>query len=223
VKKLVITLVVLAAVLLVVDLVAKAQAESKVRERAVAFYPPGAGGSASIRSFPFLFHLLASGDVPEVTITMDNLRAGAVVIRRLTIDVRQVDLDRAQLFKGRVRVLDIGRGRIEATVDGPSVAQAAGVDLRFSNNEVEIHRRVGGHDLSARATVSVQGNLLRLVPIALEGLTLPVGEVTYRIPGAELLPCRAQVRVVDDGLRASCTIDDVPPALADAVQSGARP
>lgn len=222
-KKLVITLVVLAAVLLVADVAAKAWAESKTRERAVAYYPPGAGGAASIRSFPFLVHLFAFGKVPEVTLTLDNLRPGAVVIRRLSINAHQVDLDRGELFNGRVRVLDVGRGRIEARVDGPSLARAVGVELRFSNGEVQIHRQVGGHDVFARVKASVQGNLLRLEPITGEGLTLPAGVVTYRMPGAELIPCRADVRVVDDGLLASCTIDDVPPALAGAVQSGARP
>ena len=47
---------------------------------------------------------------------------------------------------------DIGRGRIVATVDGPSLAKAVGVDVRFRPGEVEVHRRIQGVDVTARAS-----------------------------------------------------------------------
>lgn len=214
IRKLVV-LAVVSGVLVVADVAARSWAESKLAEQAAAYYPPSGESSASIRSFPFLGRLLVGGDVPEVFLRMENLRADILTVRRLALDLSGVEVDRGELFAGRVRVLDVGAGRIEALVDGSSLARAVGLDLRYADGEVEIHKTVRGVDVSARGRVTLEGNRLTIVPTSVQGLGIPAAAitVTYDIPGAELLPCQAEVRPVPEGLLVACAVDDVPPAL----------
>src|SRR5438132_1249205 len=114
--------------LIVGDQAAKGWAESKLAERAAAYYPPGAGSSASIHSFPFLGRLLVSGSVPRVDVTLDDLHVDPVLIRQLSIHVSAVKLNRSDLFHGRVHLDDVGAGKMVATIDGPARARAAGVE-----------------------------------------------------------------------------------------------
>ncbi|HEY3239773.1 MAG TPA: LmeA family phospholipid-binding protein [Acidimicrobiia bacterium] len=205
----------LSVALVAADFAARAWAEAKLAEQAAAYYPPSSASSASIRSFPFLGRLLVLGDVPEVSLRMENLVAGILTLRRLEFDLRDVKVDRGELFAGRVRVVDVGAGRVEALVDGSSLARAVGLDVRFTEGEVEMHKNVRGTDVSARGRVTLEGNRLRIVPISVQGLGVPASafSVTFDIPGAELLPCQAEVRLVPGGVLVACAVDDVPPAL----------
>ena len=144
------------------------------------------------------------------------------MIRRLSLQVSDVKLDRAELFSGRVHLDDVGRGRIVATVDGPSLAKAVGLDVRFTPGEVQVHKRIQGVDVTATGTVTVKGNLVTVTPTSVEGLKVPASgfAISYRIPGIELLPCQADVEVIRNGLVLACDITDIPPALVQAAQSG---
>jgi hypothetical protein len=207
--------------LIVGDQAAKGWAESKLAERAAAYYPPGSGSSASIHSFPFIGRLLVSGSVPQVDVNLDDLRIQTVLIRQLSIHVSDVKLNRSDLFHGRVHLDEVGQGKIVATIDGPSLARAAGIDLRFTPGEVSVHEKIQGVEVTAKGKVAVTGNLVTVTPTSVEGLNVPPSRlaVSYRIPGIEILPCQADVRIVQNGLVVSCNVVDVPPALVQAAQS----
>ena len=204
------------------DRAAKGWAESQLAGRAAAYYPPGSGSSASIHSFPFLGRLLFLGSVPRVDVNLDDLRVETVLIRRLSIHASDVKVDRNELFSGRVHLDDIGEGRIVATLDGPSLAKATGFDVRFKPGEVEVHQRVQGVDVVAKGTVTVNGNLVKVTPTSVQGLSVPASRfaISYRIPGVELLPCQAQVKLIQNGVVLACDVTDVPAALVQAAQSG---
>jgi hypothetical protein len=208
--------------LIVGDQAARGWAESKLAERAAAYYPPGSGSSASIHSFPFLARLLLFGSVPRVDVNLDDLRVQTVLIRRLSIHASDVQLDRNELFSGRVHLDDIGEGRIVATVDGPSLAKATGFDVRFKPGEVEVHQKIQGVDVVAKGTVAVKGNLVTVTPTSVQGLSVPASRFafSYRIPGVELLPCQAAVKLVQNGIVLTCDVADVPAALVEAAQTG---
>jgi hypothetical protein len=123
-----------------------------------------------------------------------------------------------------VRILAVGAGGIGALVDGPSLARAVGFDLRFTDGEVEIHKKVRGVDVSARGRVTLEGNRLRIVPISVQGLGLPATalSVTFDIPGVPLLPCQSEVRPVAEGLLVACAMDHVPPALVQGAAAATR-
>lgn len=220
-RKLVV-LSVVAGVLLAGDQAARVYAQSKLAERAVAYYPPSTSADASIRSFPFVGRLLVQGVVVEMKVGMENLQADVILIRRLDLDLRDVELDRNALFRGRVELTDIGSGRIDALFDGPSLAKAAQADLRFHEDSVEIHKRVGGTDVFARGRASVSNNVLHLQPTSVQGVGLPASAfaLTIRISGPEILPCDAVAEPVEGGLLVGCTLKDVPPSLLRAARSG---
>ncbi len=205
------------------DQAAKGWAEGKLAERAAAYYPPGAGSSASITSFPFIGRLLFLGSVPRVDVNLDDLQVTPVVIRQLSLRVSNVKLDRGELFSGNVRLEDVGRGTIVATVDGPSLAKAVGLDVRFAPGEVTVRRRIQGVDVVATGTVAVKGNLVTVTPTSVQGLSVPLSRfaISYRIPGADLLPCDdADVEVEKNALVLACEVTDIPPALVQAAQTG---
>lgn len=208
-------------ILIVGDQAAKGWAESKLAERAAAYYPPGSGSSASIHSFPFIGRLLFSASVPRVDVNLDDLKVEAVLIRRLSIHVSDVTLNRSDLFHGKVHLDDVGQGKVVATIDGPSLARAIGVDVRFTPGEAEVHKRIQGVDVTAKGKVTVKGNLVTVTPTSVEGLSVPPSSLTvsYRIPGVEILPCQADIKVVQNGIVLSCVVTDVPAALVQAAQS----
>jgi hypothetical protein len=204
------------------DQAAKGWAETKLAERAAAYDPPGAGSSASISSFPFLGRLLFLGSIPRIDVNLDDLQVAPVVIRQLSLRVSDVKLDRGDLFGGKVHLEDVGRGTVVATVDGPSLARAVGLDVRFAPGEVTVRQRIQGVNVVAKGTVAVKGNLVTVTPTSVEGLTVPLSRfaISYRIPGIELLPCQADVELVKDALVLACEVTDIPPALVQAAQTG---
>ena len=208
--------------LIVGDQAAKGWAESKLAERAAAYYPPGSGSSASIHSFPFIGRLLVSGSVPRIDVNLDDVRVQGVLIRRLSIQVSAVKLNRSELFHGQVHVEKVAQGKLVATIDGPSLAQAAGLDLRFTPGEVSVRQRIQGVDVTAKGKVAVKGNLVTVTPTSVTGLNVPASRlaVSYRIPGVEILPCQADVKIIENGIVVACTVNDIPPALIQAAQSG---
>ena len=106
---------------------------------------------------------------------MENMQPGVVLVRRLTWDMETVEVDRSRLLRGQVRLVDVGRGRFEARIDGPTLAQAAGVDLRFREGAIEIHKDVRGVDVFATARASMEENLVRFEPTSVQGVGLPPG------------------------------------------------
>ena len=209
--------------LVVADQAARGWAESQLAHRAAAYYPPGAGSSASIHSFPFIPRLLLTGNVPRVDVNLDDLRIQAVLVRRLSLHADEVKLDRNEIFRGRVHIRDVGKGKIVATLDGPSLAKAIGADVRFTQaGDVEVHQRIQGVDVKARGRVAFKGNVITVIPTSVQGVNVPASRfaITYKIPGAELLPCEADVKISKDTAVLSCDVVDIPAALVQAAQSG---
>lgn len=206
----------------VADRAAKGWAERQLADQAAAYYPPGSDASASIHSFPFIGRLLFLGSVPRVDVNLDDVRFQAVLVRRLSLRVSDVKLDRAEIFSGNVHLYDIGQGEIVATLDGPSLAKATGFDLRFKPGEVEVHQKIQGVDVVAKGQVSVKGNVVTVTPTSVQGLAVPLSRfaISYRIPGIEILPCQANVKIIQNGVTLSCQVNDVPAALVQAAQSG---
>jgi len=221
-KRWIVVFGVILAVLLFADQAARVWAEGKLRDRAAAYYPPSTSASASIRSFPFLGRLLASGTVPEVTLSMQDVRYGLVLVSTLTFDLHSVEIDRGELIKGHVRLLDVGQVRIEARLDGTSIGRALGVDLRLGDGVIQLQKQVQGVKVSATAKVTFTGNVVRIEPIKVQGAAVPPAALTvsYKIPGAELLPCKADVRVVAGAVILSCTVNDVPAGFVQRTPIG---
>ncbi|HKY75714.1 MAG TPA: DUF2993 domain-containing protein [Acidimicrobiia bacterium] len=209
--------------LIVADQSAKGWAESKLAERAAAYYPPGSGSSASIRSFPFIPRLLFTGEVPRVTVNLDDLKIQQVLVRQLSIRVADVRIDRDEIFRGKVHVRDVGQGQIMVTLDGPALAKAIGADVRFTSaGDVEVHERIQGVNVTAKGKLTVKkDNVITMTPTSVQGAPVPAGRFAfnYRITGVELLPCAADAKVTKDTVTLSCDVVDVPAALVQIAES----
>lgn len=201
----------------VVDAAARRWAQDQIRLRAEAFYP-GSRARARIRSARFVWPLVRSGKVADLEVAVFDADVEAddavVRLRRVTIDLHEVTIRRRDLWRGRIRLKDLGSGAVEVVIDGPSLAAAVGLPLVFHADEVEIRRGMGPLAVSARGTLSVDEDVLRFRPGSLQGLPLLVSmDFEFNLPTSPVWPRAADVRSVEGALVLTCDLDDVPPGL----------
>ncbi|MGH9157540.1 MAG: LmeA family phospholipid-binding protein [Acidimicrobiales bacterium] len=193
----------LVALLVGVDLAARAAAERRLETRAVRAAGQGATASAEIGSFPFLARLLLAGEVPEVSVRAEHVTAGPLTLDAVVLDLDGVSLDRSALYGGEVRLRDIDGGTVTVEFDAVLLADALDVPVEISAGALRV--AVAGQPVTARAMVD-NGELV----VSVAGLPA----LRLVVPRTELSPCRAaEVTVVGDRLRLSCRIDSVPPGL----------
>lgn len=191
-RKLVVLLVIGFAGGLVADIGLKAVAESQI-ETTAKREAPEARTNAAIPVFPFLPPLLLAGKVDEVSVHMADVPAGPAVFDRLDFDLRGVEISRRALLNDReVKLLAIDRGTVTAVVPLPSVAR----NLPVSG----LTARIQGRSIIVR----VPG-----------GISVPLP-----MPSASLVPCDdGTATIVGGRVRISCTLEDIPPALVEALNN----
>lgn len=204
-RRLLVALVVLGALLVVTDVVAEGLAESELEARLAAEVPGATSVSARIESFPFLGHLLTSGRVAQV-----DARARGIEVQGLELDVVHVDLDGVTLDRRilvddqRVAVTDIDHGRVTAEVTQAALSDRLGVDVRLEAGRASV--RVAGQRVSASLAVR-DGRLV----VGGAGLSLPALDLV-----APLLPCVANAEIVPGRVLVTCDFTEVPEELRSA-------
>jgi hypothetical protein len=188
-KKLVIVLVVLlAGVWLAVELVSIPVGERMVEQRVAERNENAATVTADIDSFPLVTRVFLTGNVKELTVTLDEVARQAVTFAQVRFEFAGIAVDRSSLRGGDFRVTAIDRGTITATIDLGAVGGALG----------RIATRTG-------------------LDVRVSGRTLFVGPASIEL-SSELLPCDPDARIEGDQVVLSCTIDEVPEALIEAAQ-----
>jgi hypothetical protein len=178
---------------LVADVGLRALAETQI-ETTAEREAPEAYADASIPVFPFLPPLLLAGKVNHVEIHLVQVKAQAVVFDSLDFDLHGVDISRRALFNDRrVELVKIDRGTVSAVVELPAITR--GVPLSA------VSARVVGR----RIVIHGPGGLSASLPM----------------PAGSLIPCQGSATVVDNRVRISCTLDEIPPALIEAVNNAA--
>lgn len=177
---------------LVADIGLKAMAESQI-ETTAKREAPEASADAAIPVFPFLPPLLLAGKVDEVSVHLADVPAGPAVFERLDFDLHGVEISRRALVNDReVELVAIDRGTVTAVVPLPSVA-----------------RNVPASGLTAR----IQGR--SIVISGPGGMSVPLP-----MPRASLVPCgEGTATIVGGRVRISCTLEEIPPALVDALNN----
>lgn len=194
----------LVLLLVVFDVVARLVAESKLASRAEEALADAGSAEADISSFPFLGRLLLSNTIPRVQVTVRGGRAGPLRLAAVAVDARAVELDRAALFSGKVRVDDIDRGVVAVELDARSLSETLNVPVAIAGGRVRVNVR--GADLDADVEPGRNGEVVLRVA-RLPAFTVPV-------PRTPLLACSGtRAEVVGDRVRLSCEIDDVPAPL----------
>lgn len=190
-RKLVFLAVVLLVLGFVADIGTKALAESQI-ETTAKHEAPDAGADAAIPVFPFLPPLLLAGKVDEVSVHLNHVPAGPIFFDRLDFDLHGVEISRRALLNDRrVELVAIDRGTVSAVVPLPAVAR----DLPISG----LTARVVGRSIVVRGPGGVS--------------------VSIPLPDDALIPCAGAATVQAGRVRLTCTLDEIPPALVEAVNN----
>ncbi len=204
-----VTLGIVAALLVVGDVSARAFVETKATQRAQLEAPPGSVVTASIGGFPFIPPLMLGGKVSQVGVHLENVTANVVTFATVDLHLHGVELDRAKLFKDRkVRIIDISSGSIDVTVTQQALTSALHVPVSIADGQMTV--TILQKSFSVTPSISANGKLT-LTGAAGRSLTLTIPKLDY-------VPCLGEITVLAGRLRLSCEIQDVPPALVDAVE-----
>ncbi|MGH3320438.1 MAG: LmeA family phospholipid-binding protein [Streptosporangiaceae bacterium] len=219
-RRLIITLLVLAALFVAVDRIADAVAEHEVAKRVRTAADLRTTPDVEVRGFPFLTQL-ASGHYPRVDVSVPRISRGGVALRRLTAHLRGVDAPLAGLLRGAadVRVdtvaaaVTIPYAVVAERTPGDLDLEPADGGLRFSGSLPIYGRRV---PVDALVDVSVRDRSVELTPRRVElagrpvggavagrfGFSVPVGRLPF---GLDLTGVRATAR----GLRVTASGHDL--------------
>ena len=180
------------------DVAARGFVSATVENRAQQEAPEGSSVSASVGGFPFIPPLLLGGNVSRASVHVENIKAGVLVFARVDIDLRGVHLDRGRLINDRkARITRIDHGTVRATVTEEELKDALrGLPVAMTPGRLTV--------AGVNVTPTVRNK------------HLAIG--AFEVPLTDYMPCVTAVEIKDGELEMSCEIDNVPPALLDAVQ-----
>lgn len=191
-----------AAVLLVLDVVAKVAVERiSARELRNADGINASAVDTSVDSFPFLGRLLVSGET-SFSIGLDDVQDQGVRIDRIEFDVDGLVFDRDEALDQRVRINSVDRVQATVIIDEASISEALGVAVEVEPGAVS----------AAGVTVSVTV-VDRTVTASAAGL----GSASFAVPSSDWLPCAPSLELAPDRVELSCTTDVLPPLVNQAL------
>ncbi len=213
-KRLVVVLAVLfvlAVVLLVgvmvLDSRIRAEAEQRAAQRLEQELPIEGTPQVHIESFPFVLRVLLDGSVEQLQVSMRSLESNGIRVdeAKLTIDGLVLDRD-ALLDRHELKLVEIEQARVEAWVSAQDISRVAKVPVKIKDGEVSVTIR--GQEYTGSATVSKHAVLLRV-----EGFP----PILSPLPSTDLLPCEPDLDIDGDRIHVACTLDALPPAVAQAL------
>jgi hypothetical protein len=151
---------------------------------------------ASISSFPFVGRLLAQGMVSHIELTLHEVVGHRIPVEEVRLEVDGLQLDTGRLLDGEIEVTDVDHVRVEALVTRDNVETVLGplTDVAFA--------------LADGTTLRVRDGQVELG-----------AGVSFPLPGSDLLPCDASATIDDGEVRITCTSDDLPQVVLDAIGS----
>ncbi|MGH8916860.1 MAG: hypothetical protein ACRD0H_00695 [Actinomycetes bacterium] len=201
---LVLVLVIVAGLLSIVDVTARAATETSVAHR-IQGDVPGSQASVQISSFPFLGRLAASGNIPEATIDITNAAAGPVVFDHIHLQVHDLKVGVGHLLQRRITLESIRSADVTAEISQASLSRLSPIPITIGAGTV------GVAGIQIPAQLSVAGN--RLV------VTAGAFRFPLVIPVLVVLPCMGGATLVPGAVDFSCQTTSLPSALAGAVVS----
>ena len=172
---------------------------------------PEAGSvDADIDSFPVVPTVIATSGVRRLVVTLEGVTGERLDLSRLVVDLDHPALERSALFDGEAALDRVDEATVTAEIDEADVADAlAALGVTFvdlSPGGVS----VTANGVSVEAAVEVVGGQLRVSAGDLGSLGVP-------LPRTDLFPCEPTGEVLEDRVRVSCTLDEVPAWLVERV------
>jgi hypothetical protein len=215
VRKLVIAVIILLALLVAADFGARAYAESRAADAIRSEVGTDVTPDVSIEGFPFLWHAV-QGSYPQVVISASTTSADAIPGVRAVAELETVALPLRDALAGNTSTLTAQSANVRALIPLDSLAAALGrPDLTLSAGPD------GG--IVAAATLTVAGQSIPLTGAATIRITN--GKLTMTVAhlsaaGIDLTPVAAAAADVLAGqLSASLSLAGLPFAITDAVAS----
>jgi hypothetical protein len=164
------------------------------------------GADATVNSFPFLGRLAATGEVDHFTLTLTDVQTETVPLGSFRLEVDDVTFDRSNLANSQVEIDDIGSATVTATIDEATASEVVGAPVTLTEGEVAV--TLNGQSQPAGVDLG-DGTLV---------LSVPAGDIpAIPIPRNDYLPCAVEVTVEDGEFSLSCTVDDLPPVIDEAI------
>jgi hypothetical protein len=209
----VLVLLVLVAGYTAADLGGRAVAENQLA-RALLSKTHAGTASATISSFPFLFDLLARGEVGRIDVQLLDVPIGRLEVSRILVTARDLQIDRHALFSSRkVRVTSISSAQVKVTVTAAELSKVIGRRVAL---EAPDTIKIGIGPIMLPATISIA-----------DGHLLTIGEGGLRLLDIDLttsaaIPRCAMTLVVTSGSATlSCRVAPVPASLVSAISAKA--
>jgi hypothetical protein len=161
---------------------------------------------ASIDSFPFLGKLLTNGEISSFTIQLDDIADPRLTIKQLSITGDGITLDRDDLMQGTARVTDVQSATARLTITQEAASAALGVEVVFVPGAISVNTAAGPVSTSVEV---VNGVVSFVAP--------GVGTLNLELPLQQYLPCPPSARAEAGQIVLSCTADELPPIVLDAL------
>lgn len=207
-RKLVVLLLLLAVLVVGVEVGVRLWVDAEAEREAEANLDGVGEVDVTLRSFPVVARLLLSGEVGDMDVELVDVQEEGVAVARLSARVTGLVLDRGALFGDRrVEVVDLDGARLEARVEeGAIQALLPAGTIELTPGQATVS--AGG--ASVTASVAVSDRTLHLAVDPLPAVAVP-------LPSTDLLPCDPSAEIVDGAVLLACDVDDLPPALVQAI------
>lgn len=206
-KRLVVGVVVLVALLLVLDVLARLWVERRIEDRTEAHLHGVGAVDAGVSSFPFLGRLAVAGEVSHVTLRLDDVTGAGIDLSQIRLSVDGMVFDRGSLVSGdRVEVESVDRVTVRITITDRALSEATRVSIALDDDQARV--TAAGRTVTARVRV-VDGR----IRFAVE----PLPVVSVALPTADVLPCEPTVEIEPRQLVLVCEADELPPRVIEAI------
>lgn len=218
-KKLAIVLLILFLLLAAVlgalayaDLRLRGLAEEHAEQQLAQALPQASGVEVTLDGFPFTLGVLMNGKVDALHVKLAEVKEAGLSAQDLSLDVYEISLDEDALIdEQRLVVTDIGRASAQGFVSDHAVSKVVGQTITFSPGKAKA--TVRGQEIEVKA--SVMGRVVQLSS-GIPG----VPAVVFPLPPGDVLPCAPELELLEGKIRLSCSIDELPATLKDAMAKG---
>lgn len=193
------------------EVVVPPRIEQGVEERVANQVPEATSVDATLRSFPVVARVLATGRIERLVVTLHDVARGEVRLDSVRVDVRGIEVSRRALLDGEVDLEHVDSAALTATITEEDLEEAlpgAVADLRLLPGRAEV--TVAGQTVGSDVTVRGGRVVFDLGPL---------GDVGVALPGQDFFPCPLEGEVVHGAVHLFCTLDEVPPYLLRRLQS----